>query len=205
VQAFPNLGGSYWNSQSDSTRLIQTASRRWFWNSKLLERWSIETFLYVGNLLYIFVYCLLHWHKWPTLQSGGSIMYLYAFQIMKYYFWYICFILCKQHLCLSCERLRSAGLDDCSILPPGHLLKNRLGGTHDSISIQNLRFHGFACMSSQAMSRVTKEHLPWRNLRETWVSIQLRWIKIFECLVRRAQAQRRAAMTLRTDHTWKIP
>jgi hypothetical protein len=33
--------------------------------------------------------------------------------------------------------------------------------------------------------------------------MQLRGIKIFECLVRRTQAQCRAAMTLRTDHTWK--
>jgi hypothetical protein len=34
----------------------------------------------------------------------------------------------KQHLGLSCERLRMAGIDDCSILQPGHLVQNRLGG-----------------------------------------------------------------------------
>jgi hypothetical protein len=77
--------------------------------------------------------------------------------------------LCK-HLCLSCERFRMAGLDNYSILQPRHLVKNKLGGTHDSIIVQNLRSHGFACTSSQAMSRVTKEHLAWRDLRETRVS-----------------------------------
>jgi hypothetical protein len=56
--------------------------------------------------------------------------------------------LCKQHLYLSCERLRMAGLDDCSILQPRHLVRNRLGGMHDSISVQNLRSLGFTCTSS---------------------------------------------------------
>jgi hypothetical protein len=41
---------------------------------------------------------------------------------------------------------------------------------HDSISIQNLSSHGFACMSSQAMSRTTKEHLARHDLRQTRVS-----------------------------------
>jgi hypothetical protein len=54
----------------------------------------------------------------------------------------------KQHLCLSCERFHMAGLDDCSIIHPGHLVENRLGGTHDSVNIQNLRSHGFTCTSS---------------------------------------------------------
>jgi hypothetical protein len=35
--------------------------------------------------------------------------------------------------------------------------------------------------------------------------MQLRWIKIFECLVRRVQALCHAAMTLRTDHIWENP
>jgi hypothetical protein len=70
----------------------------------------------------------------------------------------IYFILCKQHLYLSCERLCMAGLDDFNILQPRHLVGNRLGGTHDSISVQNLRSHGFACTCSQAMNRMTKEH-----------------------------------------------
>jgi hypothetical protein len=52
-----------------------------------------------------------------------------------------------------------AGLDDCNILQPEHLVENRLGGLHDSISVQNLISHSFACMSSQAMCHVTKEHL----------------------------------------------
>jgi hypothetical protein len=62
------------------------------------------------------------------------------------------------------------GLDDCSILQPGHLVRNKLGGTHDSISVQNLRSHSFACESSQAMSCATKEHLAWRDLKQTRVS-----------------------------------
>jgi hypothetical protein len=35
--------------------------------------------------------------------------------------------------------------------------------------------------------------------------MQLRQIKIFECLVKRPQPQCRAAMTLGTDHAWKNP
>jgi hypothetical protein len=48
------------------------------------------------------------------------------------------FKLVQQHLYLSYERLCMAGLDDCNILQPGHLVRSRLGGTYDSINIQNL-------------------------------------------------------------------
>jgi hypothetical protein len=54
----------------------------------------------------------------------------------------------KQHLDLNCESLHMVELDDCSILQPGHLVGNRLGGTHDLISVQNLISHSFACGSS---------------------------------------------------------
>jgi hypothetical protein len=95
-------------------------------------------------------------------------MYSYTFYIIKYYLYCICFIfLCKQHLYLSCERLCKAGLDDCSILQHGHLVRRKLGVTHDSINVRNLSLQGFACMSSQAMSRATKEHLAWHDLRQT--------------------------------------
>jgi hypothetical protein len=57
-----------------------------------------------------------------------------------------------------------AGLDYYSILQPKHLVKIRLGGTHDLISVQDLSSHGFACTSSQVMSHATKEHLDWRDL-----------------------------------------
>jgi hypothetical protein len=69
--------------------------------------------------------------------------------------------------------------------------------------------HGFACTSNQAMSRVTKEHLAWRDLRvnpsirRDSVPMQLRWIKIFECLVRRAKGLCHVTMALRTNHTWE--
>jgi hypothetical protein len=48
------------------------------------------------------------------------------------------FKLVQLHLYLSCERLCMAGLDDCNILQPRNLVGRRLGGTHDSISVQNL-------------------------------------------------------------------
>jgi hypothetical protein len=70
---------------------------------------------------------------------------------------------------LSCERHRMAGLDDCNILQLRHLVRNRLGGTHDSISVQNLRAHSFTCRSSHAMCHTTKEHLTCRDLRKNWV------------------------------------
>jgi hypothetical protein len=63
-----------------------------------------------------------------------------------------------------------ARIDDCSILQTGHLVKNRLGGMHDSISVQNLISHNFACTSSQANSHATKEHLAWHDMRQTRVS-----------------------------------
>jgi hypothetical protein len=77
---------------------------------------------------------------------------------------------CAACLTTSDVRLHMAGLDDCNILQPRHLVQSRLGGTHDSISIQNLRSHSFTCRSSQAMSRATKENLVWRDLRQTRVS-----------------------------------
>jgi hypothetical protein len=97
------------------------------------------------------------------------------------------------------------GLDDCSILQPRQLVISRLGGMHDSISIQNLSSHGFACMSSQDMSRVIKEHLALRDLRQTRVSEGtqypcnsdgLRSLIVWSGEFRLCNA----AMTLRTDH-----
>jgi hypothetical protein len=70
----------------------------------------------------------------------------------------------------SYERLRMARIDDCNILQSGHLVGNGLGGTHDSISIQNLRSHSFTCRSSQTMCHATKEHLACHDLRKIWVS-----------------------------------
>jgi hypothetical protein len=107
----------------------------------------------------------------PTLQSGGCIMYSYTFHTMKFYFPIASILsLCKQHLGLSCERFCMARLDDCNILQPGHLVWNKLGGTHDSINVQTLRSHSFTCGSSHAMHRMTKEHLAWCDLRKTRVS-----------------------------------
>jgi hypothetical protein len=82
---------------------------------------------------------------------------------------------CHMYYHLSYEKLRMAGLDDCSILHPKHLVRSRLGGTHDSISVQNLISHNFTCGSNQAMSHVTKEHLAWHDLRKIWVSGGIRY------------------------------
>jgi hypothetical protein len=59
-----------------------------------------------------------------------------------------------------------AGLDDCSILQPKHLAENKLGGTHDLISTQNLKSHNFTSGSSLAMSCMTKEHFACHDLRK---------------------------------------
>jgi hypothetical protein len=146
--------------------------RGWLRSSKFLERWSVKAPLYVIKFFYctFFCYCLLHWLKRPTLQSESYIISLYMFHIMKYFFVAFVLFLNNQHLGLSCERLHMAKLDDCSILQPRHLVQNRLGGMHDSISIQTLRSHSFACGCSQAMCHMTKEHLAWRDLRKTRAS-----------------------------------
>jgi hypothetical protein len=81
---------------------------------------------------------------------------------------------------LSGKRLHMVGLDDCNIFQPGHLVRNRLGGMHDLINVQNLRSHNFACGSSQAMCRTTKEHLACRSLRQTRVSGWTRYPKTLE-------------------------
>jgi hypothetical protein len=94
-------------------------------------------------------------------------MYSYIFHIMENYLYCIVLFLYKQHLGLNYERLHMVGLDDCCILQPRHLVRNRFGGTQDTISIQNLRSHSFACGSSQAMSHATKAHFAWCDLRQT--------------------------------------
>jgi hypothetical protein len=71
---------------------------------------------------------------------------------------------------LSYETLCTTRLDDCIILQPRHLVWNRLGGTHDLISVKNLRSHNFACRSSHALCHATKEHLACHDLRKIWVS-----------------------------------
>jgi hypothetical protein len=114
---------------------------------------------------------LLHRLKRQILQSGGCIMYSYTFHILKYYLSCICFILVQTNISyLSCETLCTIRQDDCSILQLGYLVGSRLGGTHDSISVQNLSSHGFTCTSSEAMSHATKEHLARHDLRQTRVS-----------------------------------
>jgi hypothetical protein len=41
------------------------------------------------------------------------------------------------------------------------------------------------------------------SIQKNSVPLYLRWIKVFECLFRRAKVLCRASMALRTDHTWE--
>jgi hypothetical protein len=88
---------STWEGPHEEVGMTRPGSYRLWWDdgsesSKFLERRLVKTFLYVGNFLYIFVYCVLHWLMRPILQSRGCIMYSYIFHIMKYYLCCICFI-----------------------------------------------------------------------------------------------------------------
>jgi hypothetical protein len=74
---------------------------------------------------------------------------------------------CRMSYHLSCERLHMVGLDDYSILQPGHLVWSRLGGMHDSFSVQNLIIARLHMFKTQAMCRVTDKHLARLDLRET--------------------------------------
>jgi hypothetical protein len=101
------------------------------------------------------------------------------------------------------------GLDDCSILQPGHLVQNRLRGTHDSINVHNLRLHSFACGSSQSMCHVIKEHLAYCGLRQTRVSGGTRHPKTLEDQGLRMSGQAslgsmpRGHGTKNWSHLWK--
>jgi hypothetical protein len=68
---------------------------------------------------------------------------------------------------LSCERIHMAGLDNGSILQPGHLVGSRLGGMHDSFNIQNLSFSWLHMFKCQTMCCMTDRHLARLDLRET--------------------------------------
>jgi hypothetical protein len=104
----------------------------------------------------------------PILQSGGLhyvLIYISYNEILPLLH---LFYSCADNISyLSCERLHMASLDDCNILQPRHLVGCRLGGTHKSISIQNISSHGFARTSSQAMGCVNKDHLARHDLRQT--------------------------------------
>jgi hypothetical protein len=65
-----------------------------------------------------------------TLVRGLYYVLTYVFDNKILFLLYLLKLM-HQHLYLSCERLRMAGLDDCNILQPGHLVESRLGGAHD--------------------------------------------------------------------------
>jgi hypothetical protein len=65
---------------------------------------------------------------------------------------------CHMSYHLNCDRLCMAGRDDCSILQLGHLVRSRLGGMHDSFSIQNLSISRPCRFKYYAMRRMTNEH-----------------------------------------------
>jgi hypothetical protein len=68
-----------------------------------------------------------------------------------------------------------AGLDDYSILQPRHLVESRLGGMHDSLSVQNLSISRLRMFKCQAMCRMTNVLLAQLDLRETQVSRRTRY------------------------------
>jgi hypothetical protein len=68
---------------------------------------------------------------------------------------------------LSCERLYMGSIDDCSILQPKHLVRSKLGWTHDSFSIWNLSIPWLRMFKCQTMCRATDRQLAQLNLRET--------------------------------------
>jgi hypothetical protein len=96
------------------------------------------TLLHVGHIMYIFLLvpaALAHVSNTSVRGLHHVLIYVSYNEIL---FLLYLFQLVQQHLYLTCERLRMAGLDDCSILQPGHLVESTLGGAHDSISVQNL-------------------------------------------------------------------
>jgi hypothetical protein len=64
---------------------------------------------------------------------------------------------CRMCYHLSCERLRMAGLDECNILQPGHLVWSRLGGTHDSFIVWNISISQLCMFKCLAMCRMTND------------------------------------------------
>jgi hypothetical protein len=75
---------------------------------------------------------------------------------------------------LSCERLHMVELDDCNILQPGHLVRSRLGGVHDSFSVQNLIISRLRMFKCQVMCHATGRHLARLDLIETSISRRTR-------------------------------
>jgi hypothetical protein len=65
---------------------------------------------------------------------------------------------CRMSYHLSYKRLCMAGLDDCGILQHEHLVKSRLGGTHDSFNIWNSNISQLRMLKCLAMCRTTNEH-----------------------------------------------
>jgi hypothetical protein len=67
----------------------------------------------------------------------------------------------------SCIRNINTGLDDYIILEPEHLVGSRLGGMHDSSSIQNLIISRLRMFKCQTMCRATDRYFAQIDLRET--------------------------------------
>jgi hypothetical protein len=150
----------------------------WLRSSKFLERWSVKALLYVIKK---FIIHFLFLSAALAQEANTSVRGLHYVLINnEIYFLLLLFYFYEQHIGLNCERLCMARLDDSSILQPEHLVWNRLRGTHDSISIQTLRSHSYACGSSHAMYHVTKEHLAWHDLRKTQASRGTRYPTILE-------------------------
>jgi hypothetical protein len=134
--------------------------RRWLRSSKLLERRSVKTLLYVGKFL-LYIFCLLS--AALPLEANTSVRGLHYVLIYVSYneilpLLHLCYCYANNISYLSCERLRMARLYDCSILQPRHLVESRLGGIHDSFSIRNLNISSLRKFKCQTMCRATNEN-----------------------------------------------
>jgi hypothetical protein len=108
----------------------------------------------------------------------------------------------------SRERFFLIKLDDCSILQCDHLVRNRSSPECMIRSaLQTSASHGFDCSSVRLMGRVMNEHVAWLDLGENpntpsgLVTPIPHLGQGFKCPVRRAQALRHTAVTLRPGHT----
>jgi hypothetical protein len=159
--------------------------------------------------LYIFVYCLLHWLMKPILQSGGYIIYSYMFHIMKYYLYCICFIFVQptslpQLWKTSHDRARWLKYLTAWTLSWKQTRRDAWLDSHSKLQFARLCMHEYSGHEPRDQRSLS---LAWSeinlSIRGDSIPMQLRQIKVFKCLVRRAQPLCHTATTLRTDHIWE--
>jgi hypothetical protein len=80
---------------------------------------------------------------------------------------------------LSYERLHMIGLDDCIILQPEHLIRSRLGGTHDSFNTwnPNMTRHWHLTMAKSAWQCRHQHDLIGTSRNGLIVNINIIWLQ----------------------------